>query len=199
MNRYPSLSHAILKSGTQLLQPAHTRAGATTLDRPALEVMTDFLAIRPLTIAPTVGIDAANDKMIHCGVRLLFVNSQDGAIAGLVTASDILGEKPYRYLQEHGGNRAEILVQDIMTPITLLEALHFDDIQRARVGNIVETLKLAGRQHLLVVEGITAQWTDSIRGMFSATQIAMQLGMELEPALRASNFAELETMINRSM
>jgi len=199
MNGYTSLNHAMLKSGTQLLQPVHNRAGATSLDQPALEVMTDFLEVRPLTIAPTECIDQANARMIHCGVRLLFVLQADCAVAGLITSSDILGEKPYQYLKEHGGNRNDILVQDIMLPINRLEALYFDEVQRARVGNVAATLKTAGRQHLLVVDRITEQWTDSIRGMFSASQLALQLGIDLESDLRAGNFAELGTVIQQSM
>ncbi len=195
MDNYQPLSHAILQTHAQLLHPRHSQQQALQLDSPALDAMTDFRKTPPLFTSPTTVIDDAHQKMIHCGVRLLFVLQSDRRLAGLITANDILGEKPYQYLLEHGGNRAEILVQDIMTPVNQLEALSLEDVQSARLGHIVATLNNVGRQHLLVVEYPARKWTDRIRGMYSATRIASQLQMALEPPVRAASFADLETAL----
>jgi CBS domain-containing protein len=195
MTGFSPLSHTTLNTDTPLLKPAKAVAGMTTLDQPALEVMTDFCEVRPITIAPTESLDAAHAKMIHRNVRLLFVCQEDEVVSGIITSTDLLGEKPYKHIKEHGGTRDDIQVKDIMTPITRLQGLNFEDVERSRVGHIVETLKASGRRHLLVLENVGGKEAVSIRGMFATSQVALQLGIELEPTLRARNFAELGAAI----
>lgn len=195
MHQFKPLSRSIVSPGSKLLQPQHTLAGQVSLFDPGLRVMTDFARIRPFTISGATSIDEANQKMIHCGVRLLFVTTETGHIFGLITASDILGEKPLTYIQEHGGARSEILVQEIMTPFQQLDAVSLNDVNLATVGDVVETMKDIGRQHILVVETGGENWIESVRGMFSTTQIALQLGIEVFPSFRASSFAEIETAV----
>lgn len=198
MTGFSPLSHTPLNTDTPLLKPAKTVSGMTSLDQPALEVMTDFLEVRPITISSTESLDAAHAKMIHRNVRLLFVCQEEDVVSGLITSTDLLGEKPYQHLKENGGTRDDIQVRDIMTPINQLQGLNFDEVQRAKVGHIVETLKASGRRHLLVLETPPEKGTVSIRGMFATSQVSLQLGIELEPTLRARNFAELGEAILKS-
>ncbi|MDH5327484.1 MAG: CBS domain-containing protein [Gammaproteobacteria bacterium] len=162
-----------------------------SLDDPALLVMTDFNLITPYSIEPTASIDATNEKMIACGVRLLFVTDSNHSLLGLITATDILGEKPLQYLKEHSGRRDEIMAQDIMTPHNMLDVVHMSDVEYSCVGDIIETAKAMGRQHLLVVEFSGDIARQTIRGLFSTTQISRQLGASIDIAERANTFAEL--------
>jgi CBS domain containing-hemolysin-like protein len=162
---------------------------------PALDVMTDLTRIQPVVIAPTATIAVANERMIAAGVRLLFVVAGDGRLLGLITATDILGEKPLRYLSEHGGTHEQILAQDVMTPRDRLETLAMADVARATVDELVDTMARVGRQHMLVVETDSATGTARVRGLFSTTQIGRQLGEVLGPYTRAVSFAELESAI----
>jgi hypothetical protein len=90
-------------------------------------------------------------------------------------------------------------VSEVMTPADLLEAMELKDVQQVRVGDIVETLKQTGRQHALVIESASADAaspTLTVRGIFSLTQIARQLG--LPPQMGggvARTFAEIEAAI----
>ena len=52
-------------------------------------------------------------------MRLLFVLDGDRFVVGVITATDLLGEKPMRFVQERGGTRSDILVADIMTPASI--------------------------------------------------------------------------------
>jgi multidrug efflux pump subunit AcrB len=87
----------------------------------------------------------------------------------------------------------------VMTPADHLEAMELQDVLQVRVGDIVETLKRSGRQHALVIESGSADTTSAtrtVRGMFSLTQIARQLG--LPPQIGrdvAGTFAEIEAAI----
>ena len=191
-NNYNALSYTRLTQDTVLQRPEHSLPLKVTLEDSALKVMTDLNNIIPVTITPETPIDAANDKMITYGVRLLFVLNNQGKVIGLVTAADILGEKPLRVIRESGIGFHELVVSDIMTPQEQLEAIYLKDMYTANVGDIVETMRMFGRQHALVLEQDTTEQTHRIRGLISTTQISKQLGVEITPNNRASTFAELE-------
>lgn len=189
---YRTLLHHTIDTGTKLNRPSTNRRTNVSLDDPANLVMTDFDDITPFSIEPSVSINATNDKMIACGVRLLFVTNNGGNLLGLVTTTDIRGEKPVQFMKEHGGKYDDILCQDIMTPAERLDALQFKDVELARVGDIVETMKLFRRQHILVTEKSDETDGEIIRGIFSTSQIGRQLGFRIEHTERANSFAELE-------
>ena len=87
-----------------------------TLDSPALEVMTDLEKEKAITIGPTASIDTANRLMMASGVRLLLVTEPLDRVVGLITATDILGEKPMQAIaQAPGRTYSDVVVQNIMT------------------------------------------------------------------------------------
>ena len=189
--RYHSLPNNLLSSGTLIAHHGRGKSIKVTLEDAAFSVITDFNHIKPFPTTGGANIDEINSKMIACGVRLLFVAEHDDVLLGLVTYNDIFGEKPLQYIKEHGGKREEILARDIMTPLDQLEALQFADILRAQVGDIVETIKSTGRQHILVCED-QPDGTHAIKGLFSSTQIEKRLGIKIEMSARANTFADIE-------
>ncbi len=166
-----------------------------TLESPAVAVMTDLERVMAVTIGPGAAIETANQYMIAAGVRLLLVVDGEQRILGLITASDILGEKPLKHLQRSGGTFNEVLVADIMTPQEALDVLQFRDVSQARVGDVVATLRYFGRQHALAVETGPDRSSQRVRGIFSATQIGRQLGMDVIPGEIATTFAQLEAAL----
>ncbi|MDH3387066.1 MAG: hypothetical protein OEN02_04100 [Gammaproteobacteria bacterium] len=188
---YQNLPHKLLAPGTSIPLSHDPEEASVSFEDDAAMVYTDFTHTRPFAIGPTARIAQINDKMIACGVRLLFVAEADGVIKGLVTYTDLFGDKPVRYMREHGGSRDEILAQDIMTPLAQLEALTRADVRRASVGDIVETIRLAGRQHMLVGDG-DADGAPVITGLFSSTHIEKLTGCKIELSTRAHTFADLE-------
>jgi len=169
------------------LEPHSTLAHPTTppeivkLDSPASVVMTNFKVVHPITTRPEVAIDVALQKMKTSGVRLLFVMNDADQIIGLITAKDIMGERPIQITQQMRVPRAEITVSAVMTPqpdICVLDALAVRD---ARVGDISETLRKQGRQHALVVKTDKATQSQRVIGMFSTSQIDKVLGYNVTP------------------
>ncbi len=169
------------------LNPAFVQA-----DSPAIEVMTDLTKIPPATVSPQETLYAANQHMLLRGVRLLLVVERNGRISGVVTARDLMGEKPIMVAQARGAKREELEVRDVMTSLEVMEAIKLSDVMRAEVGHIVATLKACGRQHTLVVEEDREANKQTLRGIFSASQIARQLGVELTTHEVARTFAEIE-------
>jgi CBS-domain-containing membrane protein len=196
IKEYSPLSIIHLKTGSSFLRPVQTLPELVKLSDPAISVMTDLTKVSVVSVRARTSMDKANAKMIRYGVRLLLVLDDNEQVAGLLTATDILGEKPMRYLQNMGGTHADIMVRDIMTTQRELEALKIENVKNARVGEIVATLKKSHRQHALVVaEG--ADGKQAVCGLFSITQIARQLGAQVQSFELARTFAEIDAVISR--
>ena len=187
VNHFTSLHHSKLHPGITL--KAEADRSRVSRHSPATEVMTDLQHAAAYTINPTASIVEAENKMILCGVRLLFVTDMNDELTGLITSTDILGKRPLNYLREHGGTRDEIMVQEIMTPRDAIEVISYPEVVRACVGDIVATLHKVGRQHVLVVE------KDSVRGLFSSSTVSRLIGEVVDVEVRARTFAELEAAL----
>jgi CBS domain-containing protein len=180
-----------------VVQPPITGPKPVHLDSPAIEVMTDLRQFAAATIGPEATIVRANRAMIARAVRLLLVVDVTGAVLGLITAHDIVGEKPVNILHETRGKHDELTVGDLMVPTAAIDVLDIDVIRRAEVGHVIATLKEAGRQHALVVDRDPLTHEEFVRGIFSATQIGRQLGMPIATFEVAHTFAEIEAELAR--
>ena len=191
MREYSPLTLTRLQPGARVAEPI--APGRVTFDDPAFSVMTDLRVVSAATTRPEEPIDTAHAIMIRRGVRLLFVLGDAGTVVGVITATDLLGEKPMRFMQARGVSHAEIQVEDIMTPASMLEAIPIVEVAQMRVGHVVATLKAVGRKHLMVSEENGRR----VRGLFSASQVARQLGIEVQTFEVASSFAEVEAALVR--
>ena len=193
---YKSLAIERMRAGV-VVQPPITGPKPVRLDSPAIEVMTDLRQFAAATIGPEATIARANRAMIARAVRLLLVVDVTGAVLGLITAHDIVGEKPVNILHETRGKHDELTVGDLMVPTTAIDVLDIDVVRRAEVGHVIATLKEAGRQHALVVDRDPLTHEEFVRGIFSATQIGRQLGMPVATFEVAHTFAEIEAELSR--
>jgi len=191
MNREAALSTFHVGAQTALIQAQPWQTHAVSLDSPAYEVMTDLASVKAATIAPDATLVQAEQAMIFLGVRMLFVVEHMPHIEGLLTLTDLRGERPMRLLQQHTKRFDEIRVSDVMTGLSMLEAVDYADLRTATVRNLIATLKRRGRNHLLVAEGNPA----NIRGVISKSQIERQLGQTFDVVEVANNFAEIERML----
>src|SRR5512134_1438484 len=121
-------------------------------DSPAIEVMTDLRQVSAATIEPGATIDRATETMVLRGVRLLFVVKPEPGLIGIITARDTLGERPMQLLQQRGGRHEDLTVADLMREVRDVDIVEMADVLRARVADIVTTLRYQGRQHLLAAE-----------------------------------------------
>jgi CBS-domain-containing membrane protein len=179
--------------GVRIAQPDEGQR--VTLDSSALLVMTDLKRVSAAVISPEETMDAAHAFMLQRGVRMLLAVDSAKKIVGIVTTTDILGEKPVGLVHQRGLKHSEILVADVMTPAERLEAFDLAAVRSARVGDVVASLQQARRQHALVVQDDGSGKAKEVRGIFSLSQIARQLGMPLQLSDRAATFAELEAAL----
>ena len=204
---YDALPISELGEGAGYRRPMQPGVVQVTRESPAMAVMTDLLRTSPAAIRPQAPIEGANQYMISRGVRLLLVVDERDSVVGLVTATDVLGEKALRAALELGVRRDELAVGDIMTPARQVEVLALADVEAARVGHVLETLRRGGRQHALVVDVDQlparslidpAVRRSMVRGIFSLSQLARQTGVPMHSAGEvARTFSEIEAALGR--
>lgn len=202
---YHALPVRELGANAGFRRPTGSRAAAVTLESPAIEVMTDLARVSPATIRPQAPLAGANQFMMARGVRLLLVVDYHENVLGVLSAADLLGERPLRVSSERVLRREELTVADVMTPAGRVEAVMLADVQAARVGHVLETLRGIGRHHALVVDydELPAERLlqaplkrAMVRGIFSVSQIARQLGVALQPSAEvARTFADIEAAL----
>ena len=173
-------------------RPTQAPAARVTPDSPALQVMTDLTRVSPAAIRPDAPLFGANQFMITRGVRLLLVvDEQHETVLGLITASDILGERPLQVAASRELRVSELSVADVMTPAAQVEVIALAHVESSRVGHVLETLRRLGRQHALVVDH-----DGMVRGVLSLSQIARQLGVALPAGAEvARTFSEIEAAL----
>lgn len=142
------------------------------LTDPATFVMTDFRERAFFKVAPDEQIDETLKKMKHAGLRAAFVmDKQSDELLGMITAYDIMGEKPLRYLQNAGfTEHKDIMVSDIMESLREMVALEVHELEKATVQSVLDVLQKCGRTHLPVVERKAGEELH-LRGLISATKV----------------------------
>jgi CBS-domain-containing membrane protein len=193
MSSYPVLDSHTARGPVRLCRMTQDHP-LTTLDSPALQVMTDLTRVAAAVTSPTATVDEANHYMVHRGVRMLLVLDEDELLAGIVTATDILGERPITLARERGVRYSQILIGDVMTPAHRLDSFDLRTLQHARVGHVVASLQRKRRHHALVTQSDASGGLE-VRGIFSLSQIARQLGTPVELPNAAASFAEIEAAL----
>lgn len=188
---YAPLRSKPLPADATFHQPLLPQPKRVTLDDPAIEVMTDFRRVRAITVPDSVSMDYASERMRANRVHLLLVTDHRNVILGLVTSTDIEGERPLMVIERRRVHRADLIVRDIMTPRERLEVIDLDDVLHALVGHVVATLTAVGRQHAMVVDHDDGGHA-CVRGLLSVSQINRQLGTAFAPFEIARSFAEVE-------
>ncbi len=184
-----------LQKGATFHKPFQIFPEGMRLEDPATEAMTDFTRTTAYTIFPLESVEAARAKMIHRGVRLLLVVDNENTVLGLITATDLTGEKPMQVTRSQGIPYEDVLVKDVMTPRERLECLCVDDLKGASVGSVVATLQKQGRQHAMVVERGPDR-SQLVRGLFSLSQISRQLGAAMPHLAAPAIFADIHQELN---
>ena len=192
MNPDAALPTFRLDRGTTLAQAQPTDSTPVTLSSPALAVMTDLTKVKAATTHPRTTLRQAEQAMIYQGVRMLFVVTEMPLVEGLITATDLGGDKQMRVVHERHLHYDELCVADVMTELGSLDAIEYARVQVAAVGNAVATFQRLGRNHLLVVEAATAQTPRRVRGVISRSQVERQLGRPIDITPIANSFSEIE-------
>jgi len=190
---YQELEIRPLQVAATLCTPDFYPRGTVNLEDPAIKVMTDLTSVAAVTISPSCVLEEATDRMLKMKVKLLFVTDSKDQIIGLITYSDLQGERPILFQQSNGVARNEVCVLDIMTGIDKIEVIEWPVVEKSRIGDIAMTMKKLNRQHALVLEHLDDAY--QIRGIFSTTLLSKSLGIEIDTTEVAQTFAEFERVL----
>ncbi|MDX2505400.1 MAG: hypothetical protein QNL62_13115 [Gammaproteobacteria bacterium] len=191
---YRELEVKPLHTAVTLCQPGSYPQGTVNLEDPALKVMTDLTTVTAITISSSCNLPEATDRMLLMKVKLLFVTDAKDTITGLITYSDLQGERPIQFQQANGVSRAEICIHDIMTGIENLDIIEWSVVEKSKVGDIAITMKKLNRQHALVLDNPSND-SYQIRGIFSTSELSKLLGVQIDTAEVAQTFTEFERLI----
>ena len=194
-SEYAAIQQTTLKKPTPIVQPRPDYMTEITEESPAAKVMTNLNHVTPATTRANTPLKTANRQMIERAVRMLFVVDEEQHLKGIITSIDILGEKPIKHMQRVNCKRDDIDVKDVMTPIEQIQVLDLSDVEYAKTGNILTTLKRSGRHHILVAER-QADGTQSICGIFSLSHISRLMNKQVEVIEIANTFAEVESALH---
>ena len=196
MSSDTALSTFRLEPGTAIAQAQSRQTASVTVDSPALAVMTDLTDVKAVTTSPETSLRQAEQIMINQGVRMLFVVTDMSSVEGLITSTDIHGEKQMSLVNQRNAHYDELTVADVMTDLSKLDAVDFARMRSTTVGDLIATLRKFGRNHLLVVQAATDQTPRRVRGVISRSQIERQLGTVINISPIANSFSEIERALS---
>jgi len=159
----------------------------------ALSLLTDLHHSACVVASHQDGLAQTLHLMMRAGVRMVFVSGADGALVGMVTADDIMGERPVQRASSHLVPHRELTVADVMVPVTHWDTVELAQVRTARLGDIAATMHEHGLRYLLVTQHKQGQ--TMLRGMFSARRLEMAMNTTIEPDLHSRSFAELEQVL----
>jgi len=159
------------------------------LSDPALSLMTSFRFAPCVMADQDDGLDETLHMMLRARVHMSFVTGVDGAIVGLVTRDDLSSEKPVqRALADHVRHEDLHLVH-LMTPVSEWQVLERAVVERASVGDVVQTLMKLSHPYLVVIDPHIEG--PRLHGLFSARRLEAALGLRIPQGIQSQNFAEL--------
>lgn len=173
-----------------IVQPT-PRTQSVTLESSATMLVTDFSVSHPYTLPTGSSIAQALETMKQAGIRLLMLVNASGNFTGVVNARELIGGRRITLaMQKHQISRDEVTVEMIQTPRSELHSLSYARISHASVGDLVETLKSSGDQHVLITEP-DGSGASRIRGIISASNISRALGVDFNHPPEARTFSSI--------
>lgn len=185
MNEHKQLLTAALTGVSKILQPQF--AETITLDSLAYEVLTDFNIARPLMIEQSTALVTAKELMTRAHVHLQIVIDHEENFKGVITFSDLCSVKVMQAKERTGLGMTDLCVADVMTNKDALHGINMQQLSHATIGTILATMKVIGKQHLLVLDSEQ----NCIRGILSSSDIARALHESVHISERASSFSDI--------
>lgn len=139
-------------------------------DDSAITVMTDFRERASVAVPETTCIDAALEHMKYAGVRCAFATNDLHRVVGMITAYDILGEVPMRYMQSVAAQRKDVVVRDIMVKLAQWRVVEARDLEQMTVETLHQIFESTRLTHIPVMES-NADAARQLRGLLSASKV----------------------------
>ncbi|MFS1438004.1 CBS domain-containing protein [Shewanella sp. 10N.286.48.A6] len=157
----------------------------------AAAVFTDFSLLKPFVIEMNTAAVDVEHLMKQSHVRLKIVIDQQGHFMGLVSLQMLHSQEMLKQVAA-GFSRDQLLLSDFMLPKNKLKAIDYVELVKARIIDVIETLKHSQHQHCLVVD----ERAHVIRGLISANDIVRTLKLPIDVNLNPS-FMEIADNVEK--
>ncbi|XOZ34987.1 hypothetical protein ACMDCT_07080 [Halomonadaceae bacterium KBTZ08] len=165
-------------------------------EAPATTLLIDFREQRPPVIDGHLEAGEAKIRMRMADSALKLVLNPSEDCVGLLTLKDVLGRKAMARAHEMRLTPEEVPIHEIMQPIGRLPAISMEDLEAARVGDLVHTFNDVHEEHMLVTEDSPEGTSVALRGVIPASHVTRRLQVSLDSRARASSFAEIVRAVN---
>ena len=142
----------------------------------ALSILTDFRSHKPHMLDAHLDVGEALELMLSEDVRTKLVIDDNREFIGVISLDDLSEHSLALKRIELGVKHSELLVSDLMHARRDMRAVNYDEFAKARVGDVISTMKKQHQAYLLVVD----QDAHHIRGIVSAREVAKRLHTEVE-------------------
>ncbi|GAA0366557.1 hypothetical protein GCM10009092_33640 [Bowmanella denitrificans] len=161
------------------------------LDSAAVKVVTDFTRRSPQLIDKDVSVDQALFMMKKGHVKAKLVVDADEQFLGIVSFADLSSRKILMIANQRQQDRNELTVEDVMVPRRELQGISYAQLKNATIGDLVNTLRSLGEQHILLVDEL-----GHLRGLISSSDIARALHIPLDISLKANSFRDIFNVLH---
>lgn len=152
---------------------------------PAIRVFTDFMLHPPAVVdADACAIDVAA-SMCREHARFKLVIDQADTFLGVVT-QDQVSDQVIMCKVAGGLGRQDVRVRDCMTPKRQLRTLTYQELEGARLSDVIYALQTEGQPLCLVVDNDG----NRVRGVIAASELSRRINMPLA-LQRRSTFMEI--------
>lgn len=163
-----------------------------TLSSPAIKVFLDYDVFQPRSLAPGVSVDDASTAMKHSHTNLKLIADRDNYLLGVISVRDINSVKVLSTASAMGVAREDLSVKDVMTPVSQLKYIKRDTLDKATVGDLVDSLEHEKQRFLVVIDS-----NEDLCGLVCADEIARLLGKQLDTQPVAHDFTEVFSALRK--
>lgn len=168
------------------------------LDDEAIDAMTDFQNLQPLTLKQDMPMTEARQVLENSDFHVGLVYDSHHQLVGLLSLEQIISRHTISLIEESRVERKDIQVKHVMCPLQEVAAIDVDKLQHAKVGHVVATLQKLQVFYLLVFANEPGRDTMIVRGVFLASAVSKMLGkhININPA-EAKSVAELTHKLHK--
>ncbi|RUO31447.1 hypothetical protein CWE12_00125 [Aliidiomarina sedimenti] len=190
MSHYTSLSWAAMPAQLPLAKlNARTKL---SWNEPARMVLDNFSDQDPLHVHTSTKLKHADAIMDGAGARYICVFDHQQRLTGVLALRDLHGRQAVRLAKELSIAHDDLSVDYLMKPISQLPLITYQQLERARIGDVVATLQKSGQDFLLVQE------EGQIVGLVSSLNIVERTGESVQVRHHVESFVDILHAIKHS-
>jgi CBS-domain-containing membrane protein len=166
-------------------RPDPARRAQLDYEASALELLEDLTAPGPVRMPAIAEVCVARLLLEAAKARWGSVVDETNEPIGVVTLRELQSPHSAQRAQQLGLRWVEVPVRYLMTPLSALPVIGLDQLRRARVGDLTETLCRSGSEFLLVGND------GRIRGIVACSTLVERTGRPLSIRHQPASFAEI--------